>query len=193
MSTSSQLIRNMVLAALFAALLAISGQIAFPIGPVPITLQTMMVSLAAALLGARWGAISVTVWIALAAIGVPVLSGGKSGLAVLFGPTGGYIFGFLFAAFLVGWIMERIGKTTTPRWWQLFLLFWLTDLLVINGLGFAWFLFSSNVSLSSEVFMQTFVIFIPGGIGKEVLATIITLSLYRAMPTLRPQEWVTKV
>jgi biotin transport system substrate-specific component len=188
MSSSSILIRNMVLSALFAALLAISGQIAIPIGPVPITLQTMMVLLAGAILGSRWGTVSVLVWILLAAVGVPVLSGGTSGMGVLFGPTGGYIFGFLITAFLVGWTIERLGRSRSVAWWQLLLVFLLGAVGVINAIGFPWFLFVSDLAFSMGIFNKVFVVFLPGDVAKAVLATILTFALYRAMPSFAPQE-----
>lgn len=188
MSSSSILVRNMVLAALFAALLAIGGQIAIPIGPVPITLQTIMVLLAGAILGSRWGTVSVLVWILLAAVGAPVLSGGKGGMGVLVGSTGGYIFGFLVAVFLVGWGIERLGKNKQVAWWQLLLVFLIGSVVVINAIGFPWFLFFSNLPFSMDIFNKVFVVFLPGDIVKAVLATILTFALYRAMPSFSPQE-----
>jgi biotin transport system substrate-specific component len=178
----------MVLAALFAALLAIGSQISIPIGPVPITLQTLMVLLTAAILGSRWGAISVLVWIFLAAIGAPVLSGGTGGLGVLFGSTGGYIFGFLIAVFVVGWAIERLGRNKQVAWWQLLLVFLIGGELIIHAVGFPWFLLVSNLPLSMDIFNKVFVVFLPGDIIKAVLATILTLSLYRSMPSFAPQE-----
>jgi biotin transport system substrate-specific component len=188
MSSSSILIRNMILAALFAALLAISGQIAIPIGPVPITLQTMMVLLVGAILGSRWGTISVFVWILLAAVGAPVLSGGTGGIGILFGPTGGYIFGFLITAFLVGLTIERLGRNKQVAWWQLLLVFLIGSVVIINVIGFPWFLFVSHLPFSMDIFNKVFVVFLPGDIVKVVLATILTFSLYRAMPSFSPQE-----
>ncbi|MXQ53781.1 biotin transporter BioY [Shimazuella alba] len=192
MSSSSILIRNMILAALFAALLAISGQIAIPIGPVPITLQTMMVLLVGAILGSRWGTISVFVWILLAAVGAPVLSGGAGGIGILFGPTGGYIFGFLITAFLVGWSLERMGRNKQVAWWKLLLVFLIGSVVVINAVGFPWFLFVSHLPFSMDIFNKVFVVFLPGDIAKAVLAAILTYSLYRAMPSFSPQERVKK-
>ncbi|MCH5583507.1 biotin transporter BioY [Shimazuella sp. AN120528] len=188
MSSSSILIRNMVLAALFAALIAISGQIAIPIGPVPITLQTMMVLLAGSILGSRWGAISVLVWILLAAVGAPVLSGGTGGIGVLLGATGGYIFGFLLAAFLVGWVIERLGRNKQVAWWQLLLVFLFVGDLVTHVIGFSWFLYVSHFSFSMDIFNKVFVVFLPGDIAKAILATILTVALYRAIPSFSPQE-----
>lgn len=91
---------------LAAALLAVCSWIGIP-GPVPFTLQTFGVFVVAGLLGGRKGTISVFVYILLGAIGVPVFSGGRGGLSVLFGETGGYIMGFLPMVFLCGKLYER--------------------------------------------------------------------------------------
>jgi len=95
-------LRGMVYASLFGALTAVGAFIIVPIPPVPITLQTLFLGLAGALLGARLGALSQVVYLLLGIIGLPVFAGGKAGLGVLFGPTGGYLIGFVAAAYVIG-------------------------------------------------------------------------------------------
>ena len=73
----------------------------------PLTLQTFFVYLAGALLGSRLGSLSQAVYVALGILGLPVFSGGKAGLGVLLGPTGGYLFGFIAGAWIVGKLTER--------------------------------------------------------------------------------------
>ena len=101
-------------AALFAALTALFTCISIPIGPVPINLATLSVLLAGALLGARWGAISQLIYVALGAVGLPVFSGFSGGLGKLLGPTGGYIVGYVLGAFVIGAITERFGRDLVP-------------------------------------------------------------------------------
>jgi len=93
----------------FSLLLGLSAQIAIPLPftPVPVTLQTMMVLATGALLGSRRGAAAVLLYIAEGAAGLPVFSMGRSGIAHLAGPTGGYLVGFVAAAFLAGLFSER--------------------------------------------------------------------------------------
>ncbi len=95
-------LRGMVYASLFGALTAVGAYIIIPLPPVPITLQTLFLGLAGALLGPRLGALSQIVYLLLGIIGLPVFAGGKAGLGVLFGPTGGYLIGFVAAAALIG-------------------------------------------------------------------------------------------
>ncbi len=104
---SSDSLRLTVYAALFAALTAVGAFIAIPIGPVPIVLQNMFVYLAGLLLGGRWGLASVGVYLLAGACGLPVFAGGKAGMVALAGPTGGYLIGFLAAAFVTGWLADR--------------------------------------------------------------------------------------
>lgn len=105
----SQELRMTVYAALFAALMAAGAYIAIPIGPVPIVLQNFFVMLAALVLGRRWAAASVAVYLLAGTVGLPVFAGGAAGLGRIAGPTGGYLVGFLPAAWLIGWISEAGG------------------------------------------------------------------------------------
>ena len=109
MQTSLNL-QKLVLASLLAALIAVGGYIVVPIGPVPIVLQNLFVLVAALLLGARWGAAAVAVYLLAGACGLPVFAGGGGGLGHLFGPRGGYLFGFFVAAWVVGAISEASGR-----------------------------------------------------------------------------------
>ena len=99
--------RAVVLVAAGSLLIALLAQLEIPLLPVPITGQTFGVLLIGALLGGRLGAVTVLTYLAWGAIGLPVFAGGASGLARLAGPTGGYLLGFVLAAFLVGWLSER--------------------------------------------------------------------------------------
>ena len=89
-------------------LITISAQISIilPFSPVPITGQTLTILLAGLILGKNRGAAAVAVYLLQGAAGLPFFAGGKSGLITLFGPTGGYLFGFLAAAYIVGMLSE---------------------------------------------------------------------------------------
>lgn len=102
MNTEQTSLRAMVYASLFGALTAVGAYIIIPLPPVPITLQTLFLGLAGTLLGGRLGALSQVVYLLLGIIGLPVFAGGKAGLGVLFGPTGGYLIGFIAAAYVIG-------------------------------------------------------------------------------------------
>jgi biotin transport system substrate-specific component len=89
------------------ALTAAAAQISIPMWPVPITGQTFAVLLVGTSLGALRGALSMVLYVALGAFGLPIFTAGKSGLAYIAGPTGGYLIGFVLAAVVVGWLAQR--------------------------------------------------------------------------------------
>jgi biotin transport system substrate-specific component len=99
----------MVLCSLFAALLSICSWISVPIADIAFTLQTFGVFLTLGLLGGKRGGIAVFIWLLLGAVGAPVFSGFRGGIGSLAGVTGGYLWGFLFAA-LTYRLLERFGK-----------------------------------------------------------------------------------
>jgi biotin transport system substrate-specific component len=101
-------VRRVFAVAVFVVLTALGAQLSVPIGPVPVSLQTLFVSLAGLLLGARLGAYSQLAYLAIGAAGLPVFAQG-AGLPYLLGPTGGYLLAFPVAAALTGWLAQRIG------------------------------------------------------------------------------------
>jgi biotin transport system substrate-specific component len=113
----------------FVVLIAIGAQIEIPNQPVPFTMQTFFVLLAGALLGKRDGAISMSFYLLLGSIGLPVFSGGAFGLAKIIGPTGGYLLSFPIAAFAVGYLT----RLRSEYWWMLVSMF--TGSLIIFSLG----------------------------------------------------------
>lgn len=88
-------------------LLALSSYVEVPMVPVPMTMQTLAVTLVGALYGWRLGAITVVAWLVEGALGLPVLAGGAAGAIHFVGPTAGYLFAFPVAAALVGFLAER--------------------------------------------------------------------------------------
>jgi len=101
---------SLVVCGLFAALTAICSYISIPLGftPVPVTLGTLAVFLAGGILGKKYGTLSITVYVILGAVGVPVFAGFRGGIGVLAGPTGGYIIGYIAAAFIVGFFTDML-------------------------------------------------------------------------------------
>jgi biotin transport system substrate-specific component len=91
---------------MFGALTAIGAFIVIPLQPVPITLQTLFTGLAGVLLGGYAGALSQIIYVILGVIGLPVFAGGQAGLGTLLGPAGGYLIGFIAAAYIIGKIVE---------------------------------------------------------------------------------------
>ncbi|MBS3126139.1 biotin transporter BioY [Candidatus Woesearchaeota archaeon] len=106
--------KKWVFAALFAALTAAVAPFKIPLGftPVPITLQTLVVLLAGAVLGSTYGALAMILYVLVGALGLPVFAGGGSGVGALLGPTGGYLFSYFIAAFVIGRMVEKKKNPT---------------------------------------------------------------------------------
>ena len=109
-------VRELVLAGVFAALMAICSWISVPVLAVPFTLQTFGVELALFCLGGKTGFLSIAVYLLLGLAGVPVFSNFNGGAGYLLGPTGGYILGFLATALVWTILEDRFSRN---RWTRL--------------------------------------------------------------------------
>ena len=87
-------------------LLTASSWIVVPMVPVPMTMQTLAVTLIGAWYGWRLAGVTLALWLLEATAGMPVLAGGHAGLAYMVGPTGGYLVSFVLVAIAVGWLAE---------------------------------------------------------------------------------------
>ena len=145
METSNDL-RMTVLAALFAALIAVGAFIAIPIGPVPIVMQNFFVLLTGLLLGPRWGLAACGVYLLAGGLGLPVFAGGTGGLGRFFGPTGGYLLAYLPAVFLVGWNSQN---KKNPMVWDTIAM--ILASIVIYGLGVSWLKISTGMAWPKSV------------------------------------------
>ncbi len=157
--------RSVSLVFAFSLLMALSAQIVIPIGLIPITGQTFVVLLTGALLGSRLGAMAMMVYLIEGASGLPFFRGGASGLAHLFGQTGGYLAAFPAAAFITGAFAEH-------GWDRRFLTAvaaMAIGSVVIMLSGWAWFSLITNTS-ALKAFELTVLPFLPGDIIKIVLA-----------------------
>lgn len=168
-------LRMMVFACLFTALIVIGGYISFPIpfSPVPIVLADFFTMLAGLFLGASWGSASVGLFLFLGSLGLPVFAGGKAGLPVLFGPTGGFLVGYLVGVIVIGLISCK-GKSSFIK----DLLALIAGNIVIYGIGVPGLKLALKVSWEKALALG-FLPFTPGLIIKIVVA----LALIK---TLRP-------
>jgi biotin transport system substrate-specific component len=150
-----------------AALISVGAFIAVPIGPVPITLQTLFVLLAGLLLGVRGGVLAVALYLAAGCLGLPVFAGGKAGVAVLLGPTGGFLLGFIPSAACCG-LARHLRLRSYPL--VLALCFAATALTLLPGM----FRLMSVLNIGPEKALAAGVIpFLPGGLAKCLAAAAI--------------------
>jgi biotin transport system substrate-specific component len=154
----------MIKAALMTALTAVSAYLIIPLpfSPVPITLQTFFVLLSGRLLGKKYGAISQIVYLLLGTAGLPIFSGGRGGLGILLGPTGGFLISFVAAAWIAGYSTKNKIKN---------FLIYLTAVFSNYLIGSIYFIFITGTGPLSALNM-TVIPFIPGDIFKILLIMI---------------------
>ena len=176
----------MVQIALCTALICVAAQLAIllPIG-VPFTLQVLIVMLTALILKPLYSVISLLLYVLLGVIGLPVFSGAKSGIGTILSPTGGFIIGFVLAAFLVSLLKNVLakklgGKLTVVRY---ILVTVIVGIPVMYIPGIALYMAYTGADLLSAVVTLTSV-FILLDIAKCVLASIIAVPLNKALAKL---------
>jgi biotin transport system substrate-specific component len=157
--------------------IGLCAQIAFwlPFSPVPVTGQTFAVLLLAALLGARRGSLSVIAYILEATAGLPFFALGRSGVAVLLGPTGGYLVGFIAASYIIGRLAER--RWDRQIWTTLLAMVCGSIVIYICGL----IRLSYFVGFSRHLLIQGLYPFIFGDIAKILLATVLLPSAWKIL------------
>lgn len=179
--------RDLALVAVFVGVIAALGLIPalYPFGgSVPITAQTLGVVLAGAVLGARRGALTSLVFLVLVAIGLPLLAGGRGGLAVFGGPSVGFLLGFPVAAYVVGWITEKGGASYKLP----------VGILanVIGGIGVLYLMGVPGIALVARIDLSDALastwIFLPGDVLKCVVAALVASGVHRGYPGLIPRS-----
>lgn len=166
----SALPRALVLMLAGTLVLAISAKVQVPFWPVPVTMQSLAVLVLAMSFGLRLGVATLALYLVQGALGLPVFASG-AGLAYLAGPTAGYLFGFVAAAAVVGWLAERGWDRTI----------WLSmaamtlGTLILMGSGVAWL--STLIGFEQAV-ASGFTPFIVGGILKIVLGALMLPSVW---------------
>lgn len=175
--------RNAALIAVFAGFVAALGLVPLfqpPGFSVPITAQSLGVILAGAILGGRRGFAALVLFLALVAVGLPVLPGGRAGLGVFFTPSVGFLLGFPLAAFVVGWLTERGGAPYRLSWGIVANV--VGGIVVLYAAGIAGMAAVTGMSVGAAA-VATW-IYIPGDLTKVVLAALIARGVHAAYPGL---------
>ncbi len=175
--------KSIVYIALFAALtaaLALFPPISFAgVALPPITAQSLGVMLAGAVAGSRRGGLAMLLFIALVAIGLPLLSGGRGGFGVFFGASGGFLLAWPISAFVIGWFLERNKDASLLR---TVILIGYGGIVVMYTIGVTWMAFVAKLPLGSAVTIMCS--YVPGDIVKVVIAALIARGIPRAYPSI---------
>ena len=175
------LLINTAFTALFAALTAAGAFIAIPIGPIPIVLQNLFALLSGLVLGPIAGSASVGIYLLAGILGLPVFAGGTGGIARFAGPTGGFLIGYLLAAFTAGIIAgspERRGRGNKDASLFRIIAAVIAGLFVVYVPGVIWLKASGNLGWTRAV-LAGFVPFIAGDVFKGIAAALIAPRLRR--------------
>jgi biotin transport system substrate-specific component len=174
------ILRAVVLAALGTALLTLSAKINLPLPFVPMTLQTLVVLMIGAAYGWRLGVATVIAYLAEGAMGMPVFAGPIGGLVPLLGPTAGYLFGFIVAAFVTGWLSERGWDRSVPR---LFMAMGIGHIAIL-AMGFAWLAFGMKLGVE-KAWLVGLLPFIAGSLVKNALGAALVPAVRRLVDRRR--------
>jgi biotin transport system substrate-specific component len=173
---SSGVLRAIILIALGTALLTLSAKFNLPLPYVPMTLQTLMVLLIGAAYGWRLGCATVIAYLAEGAFGLPVFAGPAGGLAPLLGPTAGYLFGFVAAAFVTGWLSERGWDRSVPL---LFVAMGLGHFIILAA-GFGWLAFGVKLGVE-KAWLVGIAPFLAASLIKNALGAALVPAIRRSL------------
>lgn len=168
--------RATLLALAGTALLAASAKVNIPLPYVPMTLQTLVVLLIGSAYGWRLGTATVAAYLAEGALGLPVFAGPIGGLAPLAGPTAGYLFGFLIAAFITGWFSDRGWDRSIVRLFAAMAL----GHVAILGAGYLWLAYGLQFG-AQKAFAVGVAPFIAGSLVKNAIGAIFLPLVRRTM------------
>ncbi|WP_042532956.1 biotin transporter BioY [Oceanobacillus oncorhynchi] len=183
-------LRDMMFMSLFAAIvgvLAIFPPIPVPFIPVPIVVQTLGIMLAGGILGAKRGGLSVLLFVFLVAVGVPLLTGGRGGLGVLIGPTGGYIISWPIAAWIIGYLTEKSFRHLT--YWKLVLITTFGGVIIVNIIGVTYLSILSDLPWGPTAISA--LVFLPGDILKALIASAVIIKITQVYPLIDRKKRVT--
>ena len=165
----------MVLAALFAAMISAVAPFSFALGPIPLTLATLMIYISAGTLGWKYGTLPVILYVLLGAIGLPVFTNFEGGFHKIAGVTGGYIIGYVPCALATGLIAEAFKKKLWAH-----VVGMAIGTVLLYTCGTAWFMLQTGNTLAASLTLCVLP-FLPGDAIKIILAYLVSSQLRNAL------------
>lgn len=177
--------KDMILCALFSALIVVGAYIKIPIPVVPFTLQFLFTNLAGLLLGSRQGFIATGTYIFIGLLGLPIFASG-GGIGYIFQPTFGYIIGFVLGAWLAGFIVEHSKAPGT----RTMLTASFANLAVVYAMGMVYYYLMANYYLGTPIgakalMLYCFVLAIPG----DIVLCLCSALLAKRLNLVIHKEW----
>jgi len=159
--------RQLALIGVIAAVICILGPLSLPIGIVPISLTNLAIYFAIYALGRKRGTLSYIVYLFIGLVGLPVFSGFSGGFPKLFGPTGGYLIGFILMAFISGIFIDKF-----PSKIYMCFLGMVLGTIITYILGTTWLAYEAHMGFNKALAVGVLP-FIPGDIAKIIIASLI--------------------
>ncbi|MCE5221679.1 MAG: biotin transporter BioY [Clostridium sp.] len=174
--------RQLTLIGFMTAVTCILGPLSLPIGIVPISLTNLAIYFAIYTLGGKRGTLSYIVYLFIGLVGLPVFSGFSGGFPKLFGPTGGYLIGFIFMAFISGIFIDKFSN-------KIYMCFlgMLLGTIVTYIFGTAWLAYEAHMAFNKALAVGVLP-FIPGDIVKIVIASLIGPQIKKRLISARLYE-----
>ncbi|RAU59466.1 MULTISPECIES: biotin transporter BioY [Bacillus] len=172
-------IQDMMQIALMTAVIGMLGlipPILLTFTPVPITLQTAGLLLAGGLLKPKQALISLCLFLLVVAAGAPLLSGGRGGIGVFFGPSGGFLLAYPVAAFMISLWVNRLNKVTALR---LFVIYAVCSIVILYMCGIPFQAMMMHMKVSQATFLS--LIYLPGDLIKAGMCAVFTVKIIQAM------------
>ena len=176
---SSLTVSQIAVIGVMTAATCVLAPLSLPIGPVPISLTNLVIYFSLYTLGTMKGTISYLVYLLLGLVGLPVFSGFTSGPGKLFGPTGGYLIGFIFLALIQGFAMKYFDRKLIPT-----IIGMLIGMAVCYIFGTVWLAKLMSLSFKEGLFMGV-IPYLPGDAVKIIIAVIVGPKLYAATKKVR--------
>lgn len=164
--------KELILTALFAAIITVCAWISIPIGAVPITLHTFGVFCALCILGGRNGTFSFIVYLLLGMVGLPVFAGFKSGVGVILGPTGGYLLGYLLMCLIYWYGTKFFGSKIVIR-----VILMTLGLAVCYLFGTIWFVWVYSKGDSSITFYSALKICVLPFVAFDMIKLVLSIII----------------
>jgi biotin transport system substrate-specific component len=159
--------RKLTLVGVMAAVACILGPLSLPIGVVPISLTNLVIYFAIYVLGGKRGTLSYIVYLFIGLVGLPVFSGFSGGFPKLFGPTGGYLIGFIFMAFISGIFIDKFSNKIYMCFLGMIL-----GTIATYIFGTAWLAYQAHLTFNAALAVGVLP-FIPGDIVKMIIASFL--------------------
>lgn len=164
-------IQQMAVIAVMTAVTCVIAPFSLPIGPVPVSLGSFAIYLSVYVLGWKRATLSCIIYLLLGLVGIPVFSGWQAGPAKVFGPTGGYMLGYLLVTVVSGILIDRFYHKIWAGAFALVL-----GTLLLYGAGTAWLAYQANMNFTDALWAGV-IPFIPGDIVKIIVAMAVGIPV----------------